>query len=267
MPNRISFATNKGGVGKSTSTAFCAEILASAGYKVLVVDMDSQGNLTRIITQNSIYQYSGNTIMEAFQTGNADPYIINVKEGLDLIPAEDRLAAFSRFIYSAKVNNPFAVLKRLLEPVESRYDFVFVDAGPSLGDHMINTIVYADRIYIPVDTADLAMDAMVRFIEFVDESRMEGHTNAVIDGILLTMKDGRQTRYEQDISDGIRDAYGDLVFNTEIRRKIKIKEMSAKGIDVFEDAMGDYMALTEEIIERTIGKGKKVNEQQERNRS
>lgn len=255
MPNRISFATNKGGVGKSTSTAFCAEILASAGYKVLAVDMDSQGNLTRILTQNSIYRYSGHTIMEAVQIGNADPYILHVKEGLDLIPAEDRLAAFSRFIYTTKINNPYAVLKRLLEPIEDRYDFVFVDAGPSLGDHMINTIVYADRIFIPVDTADLAMDAMVRFIEFVDESRAEGHTSAVIDGILLTMKDGRQTRYEQDISDGIRDAYGDLVFRTEIRRRIKIKEMSAKGIDILEDAMSDYMTLTEEILQKINGKG------------
>ena len=261
MVNRISFATNKGGVGKSTSTAFCAKILAELGYKVLAVDMDSQGNLTRILTQNSIYKYSGHTIMEALQTGDAAPYILNVREGLDMLTADDMLATFPRFIYTSKVNSPYAVLKRLLQPIEGNYDFVFVDAGPSLGDHMINTIVYVDKIFIPVDTADLGMDAMIRFIEFVDDSREEGHTNAVIDVILLTMKDGRMTRYEQDISDGLRSAYGDLVFASEIRRRVKIKEMSANGIDINSEATEDYIALTEEIIERVNRREKSKHEQ------
>ena len=94
---------------------------------------------------------------------------------------------------------------------------------------------------------------MVRFIEFVDETRAEGHTNAVIDGIFLTMRDGRTTKYERDISGGIRATYGDLVFETEIIRRVKIKEMSAAGVNVVESAMSDYMALTEEIINRTKG--------------
>lgn len=254
MTHRISFSTNKGGTGKSTSTAFCAFILAELGYRVLVVDMDSQGNLTRILTQNSIYTYSGHTIMEAVRNGNAKPYILPVREGLDVIPADDKLATFPRYIYTAKTDNPYAVLKRLLQPIEDGYDFVFVDVGPSLGDHKINTMVYVDRIFIPVDTADLGMDAMVRFIEFVDDSRAEGHTNAVIDGILLTMKDGRTTRYEQDIAEGLRAAYSDLVFQSEIRRRVKIKEMSANGLDIKSDAMEDYIALTEEIIKRVTGR-------------
>lgn len=260
MTERIVFAIQKGGVGKSSSTVAVAEVLAATGYKVLVVDFDSQGDSTKMLTQNSIYKYTGHTIMEAVQTGNADPYIINVKEGLDLIPAEDRLAAFSRYIYTSKVANPYAVLKRTLDTVEDRYDVVLVDVGPTLGDHMINAIVYADRIFVPVDTGDLAMDAMVRFIEFVDETRAEGHTNAVIDGILLTMRDGRSTRYERDISAGIRETYGDLVFKTEIHRRVKIKEMSSVGIDIIEPAMDDYIALTEEIIEKINRKEPKSHE-------
>ncbi len=261
MPKRIVFAIQKGGVGKTSSTVAVSEILAAAGYKVLVVDFDSQGNATKMLTQNSIYSYTGSTIMEAVQAGDANPYILNVKEGLDLIPAEDRLATFSRYIYTSRINNPYAVLKRILEPIERRYDFVFVDVGPTLGDHMINAIVYADRIIVPVDTGDLAMDAMVRFIEFVDETRTEGHTNAVIDGILLTMRDKRSTRYERDISDGIRAAYGSLVFKTEIHRRVKIKEMSSIGVDIIEPAMEDYISLVEEIIERTVRKEEKHHEQ------
>lgn len=251
MPKRVTFALQKGGVGKTTSTVSTAEILAAAGYRVLVVDFDSQGNATKMLTGNSIYQYSGKTIMEAIQQGDAEPFILPVKDGLDLIPAEDRLAAFSRYIYTARINNPYAVLKRLLGPIESRYDFVFIDVGPSLGDTVINAIVYADDIIIPVDMGDLALDAMVRFIEFVDESRAEGHTNAQISGILLTMRDGRPIRYERDITEGLRATYGDLVFNSEIRRLTKIKEIAAGGVNLEDPAMEDYISLVEEIIERT----------------
>lgn len=250
MPKRVMFALQKGGVGKTTSTVAVAEVLAAAQYRVLVVDFDSQGNSTKILTGNSIYEYSGKTIMEAIQQGDAAPYIVNAKDNLDILPAEDRLATFSRFIYTSRVDNPFAVLKRLLEPLDSVYDFVFIDVGPSLGDQFINALVYADHVIIPVDLGELSMDAMVRFIEFVEEAGKEGHTTADITGILLTMRDGR-SRYERDISDGIRAAYGDLVFETEIRRRVRLKEMSSKGVDCTDPAMEDYLALTEEIIERT----------------
>lgn len=250
MTKKITFALQKGGVGKTTSTVATAEILAAAGYRVLVVDFDSQGNATKILTGNSIYHYTGKTVMEAIQEGDAARYIVPVKDGLDLLAAEDRLAAFSRYIYTARINNPYAALKRLLEPVESRYDYVFVDVGPELGDKAINAIVYADEIIIPFDCGDLSMDALVRFIEFVDATREEGHTDAEIGGILLTMRDGR-SRYERDISEGMRQAYGDLVFKTEIRRRVKIKEMSAGGIQINEPAMEDYVSLVEEIIGRT----------------
>ena len=260
MTNRVMFAIQKGGVGKTTSTAAVAEILTALGYRVLVVDFDSQGNLTRMLTGHSIYKYTGHTIMEAIQTGKAEPYIVKVNNLLDLIPAEDRLATFSRYIYTSRIDNPYAALKRLLEPIEDRYDFVFIDVGPTLGDHMINAIVYADRIFIPIDTGDLGLDAMVRYIEFVADTRAEGHTSAVIDGILLTMRDGR-SRYERDISEAIRASYGDLVFKTEVRRRVKIKEMSSSGVDVNEESMGDYIALTEEIIEKIYGKEPTIDDQ------
>ena len=249
MPHRVIFALQKGGVGKTSSTVVVSEILAAAGYKVLVVDFDSQGNSTKILTQESIYTYTGHTIMEAVKQGDAKPYIVHVKDNLDLIPAEDKLSTFSRHIYTSRIQNPYAVLKRLLEPLEASYDFVFVDTGPSLGDTVINAIVYADDIIVPVDLGDLAMDAMVRFIEFVEATRDEGHTKAEIIGILLTMKDGR-TNYEKDIGDAIRGGYGDLVFDSEIRRRVRIKEISARGVDLNEPAMEDYYSLVEEMIDR-----------------
>ncbi len=252
MPNRIVFATNKGGCGKTTSTAICAEILAAAGYKVLVIDLDSQGNLTRILTGESKYKYRGRTIMEAVQDGNAEPYIEPIKDGLDLIPAEDRLAMFSRYIYTSRVNNPYATIKRLLAPIENRYDYVFIDVSPSLGDTVINAIVYADKVIIPVDSGDLGMDALIGFQEFVETTKEEGHTSAEVFGILITMRD-RRSKYEKDVSDGLRATFGDLVFNTELGRKTKIKEIAATGIDVTSPAMDEYMSLVEEILKKIGG--------------
>ena len=193
--------------------------------------------------------------MEAIKERNASPYIVNVKERLDLIPAEDKLALFSKHIYTSDIKVPYAVLKRLLTPIEARYDFVFIDVGPTLGDNMINAIVYVDHIYIPLDTGDFAMDAMVRYIKFVNDAREKKFTNAEIGGIFLTMRDGRSTNYEREISAGIREAYGDLVFKTEVHRRVKIKEMSSEGVDVVAPAMEDYIDLTEEILQKTNRKG------------
>ena len=250
MTKRLMFALQKGGVGKTSSTAVTAEILAALGYRVLAVDFDSQGNLTRLLTGNSIYQYSGKTVLEAIQAQNADPCIVRVNFTLDLLPAEDRLAAFSRYIYTSKIANPYAALKRLLEPIEARYDYILIDTGPTLGDTFINAIVYADHIIIPVDMGDLAMEGMVRFIEFVEETAKEGHTAADIIGILLTMRDGR-VKNEREIGEAIRATYGDLVFKNEIHRRSRIKEIASKGIDLKDGSMEDYVNLVEEIIERT----------------
>lgn len=254
MTQRIIFALQKGGVGKTSSTVAVAEIMAATGHKVLVVDFDSQGNATKMLTKNSIYKYSGRTIMEAIKERNAEPYILRVKERLDLIPAEDKLALFPQHIYTNEIKTPYAVLKRLLAPIEGRYDFVFVDVGPTLGDNMINAIVYADHIFIPLDTGDFAMDAMVRFIKFVNDAREKRFTRATVGGIFLTMRDGRSTKYEREISEGIREAYGDLIFKTEIHRRVKIKEMSSEGVDVVAPAMEDYIDLTEEILKKIVRK-------------
>lgn len=258
MAKKIMFALQKGGVGKSSSTVAVSSILAELGYKVLAIDFDSQGNLTRMLTGNSIYDYTGKTIMEAVQTGDADPYIVKVNYALDIIPAEDRLAAFSRYIYTSKIANPYGVLKRLIAPIEGRYDFIFIDVGPTLGDTFINAIVYADHIIIPVDMGDLAMEGMVRFIEFVEASVSEGHTAAEITGILLTMRDGR-VKSEREISEAIRATYGNLVLEHEIHRRARIKEIASKGVDLKDQSMADYLAVVEEILER-IEKGGDTHE-------
>lgn len=253
MPHRISFALQKGGVGKTTSTCIAAVILAEAGYKVLVVDFDSQGNATSMLSGNSMYKYSGRTIMEAIREEAAADYVVPIKENLFLIPAEDKLATFSRYIYTQKVGNPTRVLARTLAPIENDYDFIFVDVGPSLGDQMINGIVYVDHIIAPVDHGAFSLEALDRFVEFIDETRGEGHTKAEVLGILMTMKDSR-SKHEREISETLRQLYGDKVFETAIRRLAKIKESAANGVDVLSKNLMDYIDLVQEILDRVAEK-------------
>jgi len=249
LTRRLTFALQKGGVGKSTSTAATATILAAAGYRVLAVDMDSQGNLTKMLTQRSIYDFAGSTIIEAIEAGDARPYIAEAAENIDLLPADDRLSMLSRYIYTRKVQNPRLLLKRLLQPIEHDYDFVFVDVGPSLGDALVNAIAYADHIIMPVDCGDLSTDAMVRFTEFVEEFGEEERGAADIIGVLLTMQDGR-AKYDRDVIDGVRAVYGDLVFDTVIRRRVGLKSMSAHGVQVSAPAMEDYIAMVDELLQK-----------------
>ena len=243
------FASQKGGVAKTTSTGITAEILAAAGFRVLVVDMDPQGNITKMLTGNSIYKYTGETTLEAVKENNAEKYTLNIKDNLDLIPAEDRLATFSRHIYSSRAENPIKVISRTLEPVSHKYDYIFMDVGPSLGDLTINAMVYADYVIVPVDYGDFATDAISRFIEFVDASREEGNTKAIILGILLAMRDAR-SNYERDLAEIIRGDYGDLVFKAEINRRVGLKKMATYGVNLSDPVLEDYYAMVEELMER-----------------
>lgn len=249
MAEKISFALQKGGVGKTTSTVAVASILAATGRRVLVVDFDVQGNATKILANRSVYKFKGRTIMDAIRAGNIVGCVERVSENLDLIPADDSLAEFSRHIYTGNVIRPELTLRRTMADLENQYDYIFVDVGPTLGDTLINAIAYVDHVIIPVDLGDLAMEAMIRFVAFLDNARADGWSHADVLGILFTMRD-RRSRYEREVAQGIRDAYGDLVFQTEIRRRTKIKEISAAGVNLNDATIIDYIDLTAEILNR-----------------
>lgn len=252
MAHKIAFSIQKGGVGKSTTTVIVAELLAAAGYRVLVLDLDSQGNATAMITGNDIYEYSGRTILEAMKEMSPEEYVLHIKENLDLIPAEDLLITFSRFIYTKNVDGKTRVLQNTIEQIEDRYDFILMDCPPALGDLTLNAIVYTDYIITPVQLGGFCLTALSRFIDFIDGAREEGHTTAEILGILFTMKD--RSRVEREIAHSIRETYGSKVLSAEVRKRAKLKEFALTGASMSRkdevDALEDYIAAVEEIIER-----------------
>ena len=250
---KIAMACQKGGVGKTTSSVILSEILAASGYRVLVLDLDPQGNSSRMMTGRSIYDFSGKTILEAMKEEDARGYAVQTKENLSIIPAEDMLSTFSRYLYTNKISNPLHVLKQTMKSIEDQYDFIIMDAPPNLGEAVLNAIVYADGIIVPAQMEPFGMEGLNRFLEFVQEAKDAGHTNCELLGILLTMKDSR-TAIGKAISQNIRSRYGNLVFDTEIRLRARVKEFSLEGVQ-FDgrndmDALEDYIEATKEVVSR-----------------
>lgn len=256
MAEKIAVAIQKGGVGKTTTSVITAELLAAAGYKVLVIDLDSQGNATEMITETDIYEYSGKTILEAMKELNPRPYLIRKTENLHLLPAEDMLVTFSRYIYTNGIAKKTRVLENTIKEIEKDYDYIIIDCAPNLGDLTLNALVYADHIVAPVQLGGFCLSALDRFMDFVEGAKEEGHTHAEIIGVLFTIKD--RSRIEREIGANIRERYEVEVFDTEVRKRAKIKEFSLTGTMMNRkdeiDALEDYIQFVEELTERIDNK-------------
>lgn len=246
MAIKISVGFQKGGVAKSTTTVTLSTILAASGYNVLVVDLDTQGNTTKMLTQESIYKNSGKTVMEGIREGDLEKYI---RRGfVDILPAEDELSQFSRYVYKSGTTEPAHVLRKEIEKLERKtdYDIILFDCPPSLSDIVANAVVASDYVLIPVHLDGVAEETLERFIHFINGE-------AKILGILFTIKDNRAAM-EREIGKRIRKQYGKAVFATEIRKLAAVGEFTAHGVQFNRkrgrDALKDYLQLAKEVIER-----------------
>ena len=253
MAFKIAFATQKGGQAKTTSAVILAEIFARAGYKTLLIDLDSQGNATQMISGEGIYSFESNTIYEAMVNNDAWAYINKAKDHLYYIAADDKMAVFSKYLYTSRIKKPSMVLKKTLLKVDNEFDFVILDCPPNLSDIVTNAIVYADYIIIPADSGAFSYDALERFIKFVNSVKNSGHSQAEILGILFTLRDMRSL-HERGIIKNIRRDHGDLPFKSEIRKRAKIKESALDGVKLSIKAhlklYADYLNFAEEVVER-----------------
>ena len=253
MATKVMVSIQKGGVAKTITTSIMAEILAEAGYDVLVIDLDSQGNATQMLTQQSIYDFTGETVLEAIKEREPLKYIFEVKEHLHLLPAEDMLATFSRYIYTNNIREPMQVLKESMEDIEDIYDFILMDCPPNIGDIVLNAVVYADYCIIPAQCEAFGIDALDRFVKFLKSAKKDGYTNIELLGILLTLRESRVVS-EKVIADTIRRTYGNMVFDAEIKRRARIKDYALMGVTMEkkadENALVDYVDFVQEVIKR-----------------
>ncbi|MCG4662417.1 AAA family ATPase [[Clostridium] innocuum] len=229
----IAITNQKGGVGKTVTTASLGVCLADNGKKVLLVDFDPQGNLTKGLGYRdpNSYPYSIKDALlnEVYEIDiNWKDYIIHTNEKVDLLPANISLSGVD--VQLSSVMSRETVFKRVLSKFKDNYDYILVDSNPALNLFTINGLTAADSVIIPVQAEPYATDGLSDLLHTISNAKKQINPNIKIDGILITMTDAR-TNLSKHISNEVREVYQShiKVFDTEIPRVVKASESALAG--------------------------------------
>ncbi|MCC6545532.1 ParA family protein [Candidatus Sumerlaeota bacterium] len=251
-PPRIAIINQKGGVGKTTTAVNLAHGLTIQGKRVLLLDLDAQGNAT---TALGIEKYTTNASTHDFLFANADATAFTKSryEGLDVYPANVALIRAELELLKLGDDRD-RQLKQRLDKANLPHDFVIIDAPPSLGILTLNILIACDYVLVPVQCEYLALEGLTMLIETIDEIRNTHEVDLSILGCLLTMVDLRTNLSQQIIKD-MRTHLGELVMKTLIPRTVRLSECPSHGKTIFEyERWGPgaraYEALCKEFLER-----------------
>ncbi len=244
------FVNQKGGVGKTTSAINIGAYIACAGKKVLLVDFDSQGNMSSGVgvskEKPTIYELlSGNT------TSEKAIHHTSVKN-LDAISASIDLSGAAIELVDQENREYF--LKEALEPLKPLYDYIFIDCPPSLGILTLNGLAAADAVLVPMQCEYFALEGITLLLQTVKKVQKSINPNLVIGGIFFTIYDSR-TRLAQDVVMQVKSYFKDIVFNTIIPRNVRLSEAPSHGLPICEyDAActgaKSYENLAKEVMHR-----------------
>ena len=258
MGKIITFGIQKGGSGKTTTAGIVAYILYKQGHKVLAVDMDSQGNLTEMLTQKDIYEFHGETVLEALIEGDAKKYIHHINDTLHMLTAEDHLATFPRWLYTDyKGKSRSKVLDGILEGVKSKYDYIIIDTPPALSDQTVNALAASDAVVALFETSRFCYSALERFVETVEHAKNMINPRLQFAGILCTIIDIRRSDTKA-LLELVEETYEDKVFSTTISRRASVGRLGIYGFfdnPELKQALGQYEAFTKELLERVKCEG------------
>lgn len=242
----IAIANHKGGVGKTASVASIGAILAAKGKKVLLMDLDTQANLTRHFMEDIPSRIVYHAIKD-----RKDLPVYQIRENLDIVPSGLDMAGIEIDMTSMRKREE--IIKDLLEPYKNRYDFILLDCPPSLGLVTLNALTAANKLIVPMK-ADLMSFYGLGMMDNFCAGMQDLNPGIHIDLIFFNIYEKGQNMTDA-IEAEVRDKYGDRVLNTVVRKNNDIAKAAFEFTDVvsaYPEANGakDFQALAGEILER-----------------
>lgn len=252
MARIIGVANQKGGVGKTTTAINLAASFAIMEYKTLLIDADPQANSTTGVgfdlhnVTASLYDcmINGVSAQDVILKSNI-PNLDLMPSHIDLVGAEIEMINFP---------NRENVMKKVLEPIKNSYDFIIIDCSPSLGLITVNALVAATSVVVPVQCEFFALEGLGKLLNTIKIVQSRLNTELKIEGILMTMYDGRLRLSNQVVSE-VRRHFEELVFDTIVHRNAKLSEAPSFGKPVVlydSDSKGaiNYINLAKEIVQK-----------------
>ena len=233
MVNVISVANQKGGVGKTTTTINLAASIADRGYRVLIVDIDPQGNATSGlgIEKSEIDQDIYNVLIDEIPIQDTIHHTSIAK--LDMVPATINLSGAETELISMMARE--TRLKSALDAISDQYDFIFIDCPPSLGQLSINAFTASDSILIPVQSEYYAMEGLSQLLNTIRLVQKHFNKDLGVEGVLLTMLDAR-TNLGAEVVKEVQSYFSKKVYKTIIPRITKLAEAPSYGQPITEYA-------------------------------
>lgn len=248
----IALTNQKGGVAKTTTTVNLGACLAQMGKKVLLVDLDPQGNLSSWLGLDI-----HNLVLSMYNVFLEEVYFeeILIKtcvENMTLAPSNVALAGIERILAHEKGRE--LILRKRLSPITERYDYILLDCPPSLGLITVNALTFVKEIFIPVETKILALNGLVTLTNTVQVIKEKLNQHLEVTGIVACRFDGR-TNLSNEVYNQMKERFKEKVFNSIIRENVRLAEcpISGKPITLYApDSSGaiDYVNLAREVLER-----------------
>lgn len=252
MGRIIAIANQKGGVGKTTTAINLSATLAEAGQRVLAVDFDPQGNETSGlgVEKDSVEHTVYELLIEECKV--EDCIVKEVQPGLDLMPSNVNLAGAE--IELLEIEQKERVLKKSLDQIKDRYDFIIIDCPPSLSLLTINALTASDTVLVPLQCEYYALEGLNQVMKTIKLIKKNLNSKLEIEGVVFTMYDSR-TNLSTEVVQSVRESLNENIYNTMIHRNVRLAEAPSYGMpitvyDTRSVGAEDYRMLAAEVIKR-----------------